>query len=131
MTDFDYTKNIENPNGNGYIGEYGIGISDRHGTLSNSLEQVVALEVYLFDKSDEALLTTVTRALLSEYAYDNLYSFFDREKQSADPITAQPGVNFQLEGRQLLLDCTVKDVRYTSDGVFKNISVDMVLKQRV
>ena len=28
-TDFDYTKNVENPDGAGYIGEYGIGISER------------------------------------------------------------------------------------------------------
>lgn len=130
IIDFDYTKNVENPEGTGYIGEYGIGISNRHGLLDNNLEQVVALEVYLFDKTDETQLLTVTRALLSEYAHDNLYNFFDREKQSADPITAQIGTNFQLEGRQLLLDCTVKDVLYTSQGVFKNVVVDMVLKRR-
>jgi len=130
IADFDYTKNVENPEGTGYIGEYGIGISNRHGLLDNNLEQVVALEVYLFDKTDETQLLTVTRALLSEYAHDNLYSFFDREKQSADPITAQIGTSFQLEGRQLLLDCTVTDVRYTNQGVFKNVVVDMVLKRR-
>jgi hypothetical protein len=130
MLDFDYTKNVENTKGTGYIGEYGIGISERHGTINNNLEQVVALEVYLFDKTDETQMSTVTRVLLSEYAHDNLYKVFDREKQSADPITAQPNTNFQIEGKQLLLDCTVTDVRYTRDGIFQAITVEMVLKQK-
>ena len=130
MSDFDHTHNVTNPTGSGYIGEYGIGIADRHGLLNNNLEQVVALELYLFDKSDENQMVTTTRSLLSEYAHDKLYAIFDREKQSADPITAQKGTRFQLEGRQLILDCLVKDVRYTREGIFQSVTVDMVLRRR-
>ncbi|MBK8046292.1 MAG: hypothetical protein IPK16_03675 [Anaerolineales bacterium] len=125
--DFDFTKNVENPDGSGYIGEYGIGISERHGILNNNLDQVVAIEVYLFDKSDENNLSTTTRALLSEYAHDNLYKYFEQEK----PITLQKTTPpFQLEGRRLLLDCTVKDVKYTRDGIFQSVSVDLKLMQK-
>ena len=130
MVDFDMTRNVERPDGAGYIGEYGIGISDRNGLLNNNLEQVIALEVYLFDKTDETPMVTVTRALLSEYAHDHLYTAYARETQGGDPITAQPATRFQLEAKKLILDCTVTSVTYSDKGVYQEVAVDMVLRQK-
>ena len=130
MMDFDHTQNVANPQGAGYIGEYGFGIANRHGVLNNNLEQVVALEVYLFDKSEETAPVTTSRTLLSEYAHDKLYSLFEREKQGGDPIIAQPRTRFQLEGRQLLLDCVIAAVTYTREGIFQAVTVEMTLKRK-
>jgi hypothetical protein len=65
--DFHVTRNIMGPGGD-YLGEFGVGVSDRFGMLNNDPEQVVAIDIYLFDKSDEKHMVTVNRALLSEYA---------------------------------------------------------------
>lgn len=130
QVDFDYTKNVQNPSGSGYIGEYGIGIPEKRGMLNNDLEKVIAIDVYLFDKTDERQLLTVTRSMLSLYADEHNRSEFEREKQSLGPIVAQPGTNFQLEGRQLLLDCQIKQVEYTSEGYFRSLKVELVLKRR-
>lgn len=127
--DFDYTKNIQSPSDGSYIGEYGIGIPAGQGLLQNDMEKAIAIEVYLFDKSDERQLVNVKRSLLSLYA-DNKRADYERDKQSQPPIVAQPNTNFQLEGVQLLLDCQIKQVEYTSEGYFRNVTVELVLKRK-
>ena len=126
---FDYSKSI--PGGpNNYLGEYGIGISERHGVLNGDLDQVVAMEIYLFDKSDETQLVDVNRVLLSEYAHDHLLKHFERDKERLGPIVAQRNTVFELSGRQLVLKCNVRDVQYSSTGIFQRLIVDMELKKK-
>ncbi len=126
---FDYSKSI--PGGsNNYLGEYGIGISERHGVLNGDLDQVVAMEIYLFDKSDETQLVDVNRVLLSEYAHDHLLKHFERDKERLGPIVAQRNTVFDLSGRQLILKCNVRDVQYSSTGIFQRLIVDMELKKK-
>jgi hypothetical protein len=131
--DFDYTKNVPSSNGNGYDGEYGIGIHERLGLLNNDLEKVIAVDVYLFDKTDERQPITISRSLLSLYSDQRRAEFeraSDRENKTLPPIVAQPNTNFQLEGRQLLLDCLIKQVDYTPEGYFRSVTVELVLKRK-
>lgn len=131
--DFDYTKNVPNLDGNGYDGEYGIGIHEKLGLLNNDLEKVIAIDVYLFDKTDERQPITISRSLLSLFADKRRAEFEragDRENKTLPPIVAQPNTNFQLEGRQLLLDCLIKQVDYTQEGYFRSVTVELVLKRK-
>jgi hypothetical protein len=129
--DFDHAENIQHPVDGSYIGEYGIIIPPGQGVLNNDPDKAIAMDVYLFDKSDERQPLTVKRWLLSTYGDDHKRAEFERDKQcSKPPIVAQPNTNFQLEGVQLLLDCSIKQVTYTPEGYFQNVTVDLVLKRK-
>jgi hypothetical protein len=130
MQHFDRTQNIPGPQEGLYQGEYGIGISERHGILNNDPDQVVAIEVYIFDKSDENHPVNVGRVVLSEYADSHLRKHFEREKDRLGPIVAQPNTTLQLEARQFVLICTITDVAYTDEGIFQRVSMQMELKKK-
>ncbi len=127
---YHFTQNITAPDG-AYLGEFGVGVSDRHGMLNNDPEQVVAIEVYVFDKSDEKHLVNVSRVLMSEYADTHLRKHFEREKDKLGPIVAQPKTTLQLEARQFVLLCTITEVRYTDEGIFARLDLDLELKKKV
>ena len=130
MENYHITQNITAPDG-AYLGEFGVGVSDRYGMLDNDPEQVVAIEVYIFDKFDEKHLVNVSRVLLSEYADTNLRKHFEREKDRLGPIVAQPKTTLQLEARQFVLLCTITEVRYTEEGIFARLDLDLELKKKV
>lgn len=125
----DWARNIPSPQGDHYLGEYGVGVSERHGMLNNDPDQVVAMEVYLFDKSDDRNLSTVGRIILSEYADTHLRKHFEREKERLGPIVAQPNTVLQLETRQFLLLCKIVDVAYR-DGIFERLDMKLELKKK-
>ena len=132
MANVDFMRNIKDEEAGRYLGEYGMFVHERNGLLNGNVDQVVAFEVTLVDKADEhPSLTTLSRTLISEYAHDKLYTQFENERQSGGaPIIAQKDTNFQLEGNQLLLDCTVTEVTYTKEGIFRSLTLDMVLKRK-
>jgi hypothetical protein len=129
--DFDQAKNVSNPDGEGYLGEYHVGIPQKNGLLDHDMEKALAIEVTLFDKVVEREMVTVTRVLLSEYAHNHLYDEYQRANPKLAPIVAQPNTNFQLEGKQLLLDCFIREVRYTREGFFQNLTMDLTVKRKV
>lgn len=136
IAEYDESRPIVDPQSGKYIGEFGMGASSKNGLAQIAPDQLVALEVWLFDKSDERNLGNQTRILLSEYAIDhNLEQAFLRERQdNPRPFTAQPGIHFQLESQNLLLDCTIVDVEYSTasatKGIFQAIKVDMTIQQK-
>jgi len=136
MTEYDESRPIVDIQSGKYIGEFGMGASSKNALVQTGPEQLVALEVWLFDKSDERNLGNQTRILLSEYAIDhNLEQMFLKERQdNPRPFTAQPGVHFQLESQNLLLDCTIVDVEYSNNnatkGIFQQITVDMTVQMK-
>lgn len=136
MPEYDESKAILDPAAGKYIGEFGMGVSTKNGLVQTGPDQVIALEVWLFDKSDERSMGQQTRILLSEYAIDNnLEQVFLKERQdNPRPFTAQPGVHFQLESQNLLLDCVIVDVKYTQSGaakgIFQQIKVEMTVQQK-
>ncbi|GIV75202.1 MULTISPECIES: hypothetical protein [Caldilinea] len=125
----DWTRNIPGSNEDVYLGEYGVGVSERYGILNNDPDQVVAMEVYIFDKSDDKNLSTVGRIILSEYADTHLRKHFEREKDRLGPIVAQPNTLLQLETRQFLLLCRIVDVAYR-DGIFERLEMKLELKRK-
>ncbi len=136
MMEYDESRPIVDPQSGKYIGEFGMGASDKNALMQTGPHQLVALEVWIFDKSDERNLGNQTRILLSEYAIDhNLEQMFLKERQdNPRPFTAQPGVHFQLKSQNLLLDCTIVDVLYSTNnatkGIFQEITVDMSVQQK-
>ncbi len=136
MHEYDESKAILDPAAGKYIGEFGMGVSTKNALVQTGPDQVVALEVWLFDKSDERSMGQQTRILLSEYAVDNnLEQVFLKERQdNPRPFTAQPNVHFQLESQNLLLDCVIIEVKYAQSGaakgIFHNIKVEMTVQQK-
>ncbi len=134
---YDETHQVLDPTSNRYIGEIGMGVSTKNALLQNDAEQVIALEVWLFDKADDRNVGTQTRILLSEYAIDhNLEQAFLKERQDDPrPFTAQPGVSFQLESNALLLDCKILEATYLKNGpakgAFQSVKVEMSVLQKV
>jgi hypothetical protein len=136
ITDYDESKPIVDPASGKYIGEFGMGTSNKNGVVQPNGDQVAALEVWLFDKSDEKQMGNQTRILLSEFAVDhNLEQALMRERtDNPRPFTPQKGVHFQLESQNLLLDCTVVDVAYietgSGKGMFQSLNIDMSVHQK-
>lgn len=136
MAEYDESKPIVDPSSGKYIGEFGMGTSGKNSVVQPNGEYVAALEVWLFDKSDEKNMGNQTRILLSEYAIDhNLEDAFTKERtDNPRPFTPQAGVHFQLESQNLRLDCTIVDVKYLESGVgkgmFGSIRVDMSIHQK-
>ena len=136
MAEYDESRPIVDPQSGKYIGECGMGASSKNGLAQVGADQLVALEVWLFDKSDERNLGNQTRILLSEYAIDhNLEQAFLKERQdNPRPFTAQRNVTFQLESQNLLLNCLIVDVKYSTNpatkGIFEQIKVDMTVQKK-
>ncbi len=136
ISEYDESKPIVDPSSGKYIGEFGMGTSSKNGMIQPKGEYIAALEVWLFDKSDEKNMGNQTRILLSEYAVDhNLEQAFIKERRdNPRSFTPQPNVHFQLESQNLLLDCTIVDVEYLnsgdSKGMFQRIKVDMSVHQK-
>jgi hypothetical protein len=90
--------------------------------------------VWLFDKKTDKSLTNQTRVLLSEYVIDNkLDQAFTRERPNdPTPLVAQPGLNFQLRGQHLVLDCHIVEASYMrngqASGIFESIRIDMTVR---
>jgi hypothetical protein len=131
QVDFDQGKPIGAPDGDGYLGEYSVGIPQKNGLLDHDMMKPIAMEVVLFDKTDGRSTLTTTRLLLSEYAHDHLYDEYQRANPNLAPIVAAANTNFQLEGKQLLLDCLIREVRYTREGYFQNVVLDLAVKRKV
>jgi hypothetical protein len=136
IAEYDESRPIVDPQTGKYIGEFGMGSSSKNGLAQVGPDQLVALEVWLFDKADERNLGNQTRILLSEYAIDhNLEQAFLKERQdNPRPFTAQRNVTFQLESQNLLLNCLIVDVKYstnpTTKGIFEQIKVDMTVQKK-
>ncbi len=130
QVDFDQGKPIGSPSGDGYLGEYSVGIPQKNGLLDHDMEKPIAMEVVLFDKSDGRSTLTTTRLLLSDYAHDHMYEEYQRANPNLAPIVARPNTHFQLEGKQLLLDCLIKDVQYTREGFFQNVVLELAVKRK-
>ncbi|MDI9548976.1 MAG: hypothetical protein QM346_15395 [Chloroflexota bacterium] len=136
VIDFDQSFKIVDPESNRYVGECGMGVNVKNGILQDNPENVIALDVWLYDQKMEKSLGNRTRVLLSEYALDrNLEPALMRERPNdPPPIIAQPGVSFQLKGQSLILDCEVIEAEYVKSerdaGVFQNVRLEMTVRSR-
>ncbi len=101
---FDQSFDIEGSDGS-YWGECGMTMSEM---VQGDPERVTALEVWLFDKSD---IRTVTKVLMSDYAYGNQAL---REKLSSrgDAVLMAPDLGFVLDAQTLRLMGKIVEMEY-------------------
>jgi hypothetical protein len=120
---YDESFPIETASGE-YLGECGVGISE----LLGAPDRVTAFEVWLFDKSD---IRTVTRVLLSEYAFrdDAL-----RAKLAAkgEVMLAEVGTPLVLDTSNLQIQAKVTELQYgTGDPLpnsfFAKLTIELML----
>lgn len=112
-----------------FLGECGVGISD---TLNDgSPQQVSAFEVWLFDKDD---IRTVTKVLLSEYAWNN-EELRSRLTPKGELILAKEGDTIDLETKSLRVRARIREVEYGDNGpadsaYFERLVVELTPQQK-
>jgi hypothetical protein len=101
---YDQSFDIEGSDGS-YWGECGMSMSEM---VQGDPERATALEVWLFDKSD---IRTVTKVLMSDYAYGNQAL---REKLSSrgDAVLLAPDLGFVLDAQTLRLMGKIVELEY-------------------
>lgn len=123
--DHDYTQlyEIETEDGD-HLGEFGIDIDGIHGILNQNPEYVTVLDVWLYDVTSE---DSQTQLLLSQHAREN--GAGDTSRSDRRPLPASPGLKFQLEGSNLLLDCEVSEAKFLENngpsGIFQSVTVEI------
>ncbi len=120
---YDEFFTIETEDGD-FLGESGIGILES--IPGTDPKQVVAFDVGLFDKTD---ITTLSRVLMSEYAYNdpNIRAKIEANPQ-AEAILAEPGKEFALETSAMRVVTKVEDMKYgegTNNKYFEMLKVSL------
>lgn len=126
---YDQSFDIEGADGS-YWGECGMTLSE---TVQGDPERATALEVWLFDKSD---IRTVTKVLMSDYAYGNQAL---REKLSSrgDAVLLAPDLGFVLDAQTLRLMGKIVAMEYDDSqaparGAIRRLRVQLrVMRQAV
>jgi hypothetical protein len=137
LLDYDETYHINDPATGRAIGECGMGVNMKNGYLQSNPEHVIALDVFLFDKKDANRIHSQNRILLCEYVVNHkLEHAFSKERPNdPSPLVAQPDVEFQLEGTNLVMDCEILDVDYLSEGdaagIFQNLKLRLTVRNKV
>jgi hypothetical protein len=124
---YDQSFDIEGPDGS-YWGECGMTMSE---AMHGDSERVTALEVWLFDKSD---IRTVTKVLMSDYAYGNQAL---REKLSSrgDAVLLAPDLGFVLDAQTLRLMGKIVELEYDDSqaparGTIRRLRVQLRVMQQ-
>lgn len=136
IPDYDQSYSIMDPTTNRLIGDCGMGINIKNNIVQSNPDTVIALDVWLVDKKDEKSYAAQHRILLSEYVIDHkLEQTFSRDRNNdAAPIVPQVGLDFQLKGPNLVMDCKITEVVYSkggpSTGAFQTLRVDLTLHAR-
>ncbi len=127
MPDYIEAENIKDPVLGKYIGEYGMRVSDKNNALHDNPDEVIALEVWLYDKLDQRDNLNTTRVLLSEYADDHgLAQAFVKERDgNIHTFVARPGTHFTLDGRNLVVEGAIREAEYDRDGIYRSVKVTM------
>ncbi|HSN78448.1 MAG TPA: hypothetical protein VL334_25545 [Anaerolineae bacterium] len=125
---YDQSFDIEGPDGS-YWGECGMTMSE---AVHGDPERATALEVWLFDKSD---IRTVTKVLMSDYAYGNQAL---REKLSSrgDAVLLAPDLGFVLDAQTLRLMGKIVELEYDDSqaparGTIRRLRVQLRVMRQV
>lgn len=125
---FDMSFSIENAQTE-FLGECGVGISE---VLNNGKpEQATAFEIWLFDKDD---IRTVTKVLLSEYAWSN-EELRTKLASKGELVPIRQGETVDLETKSLRVRARLREVEYGSGGVgrnayFERLVIDLTPQQK-
>ncbi|MCB9137381.1 MAG: hypothetical protein H6642_03435 [Caldilineaceae bacterium] len=114
------------------IGSCGMGVNLQNGSLKSDPSRVIALDSWMFDKVDTSRPDDYRRTLISEYVVNQgLEKEFNEESgKFGAPIVAQPGIEYRLEGKNLIMLCKILDVTYDKDGLFKQVKVNARIIQK-
>ncbi|MEZ4659600.1 MAG: hypothetical protein R2911_18735 [Caldilineaceae bacterium] len=137
--DYEERRNILNDEADDIgasLGEYGIGVNYKNGILGADPSQVIAMDIWLFDKTDDKNAIYKTQVLLSEYAngQEDLKDALAGDPASGEPVLPTEGMTFQLEGKNLSLDCEILLAEYAEDaeapGIFDTLEVQFTLRRK-
>jgi hypothetical protein len=121
---YDPSFSIELDSGE-FMGECGVGISEAIGVGAPS--KVTAFEVWLFDKSD---IRTVTKVLMSEYAYGD-EALRAKLAPKGEPVLAAEGQEVVLETKTLRVRARIVEAKYgignlPPNSFFERLTIDLV-----
>jgi len=118
------------------VGTCGMGVTSPGGYREQHPEEVIALNIWLFDKMDTENVRSYQRVLISEYVIDSGKEADYENIRGAvgKPIVAQSGLDFTIEGENLLMACRVLEANYVqngaSKGVFQDVKVEMSVMKK-
>lgn len=124
---YDEALPIETKTGE-YLGECGVGIAER--LDEDTIDRVTAIEVFLFDKN---AISTVTKVLVSEYAYDD-EQLRRSLMEKGDLVLAQLNQPIVLETATVRVEAEITDLRYGTDdprpnSYFEELTTELVIHQ--
>ncbi len=115
---YDTSFNIETPTGEFY-GACGIGFSEVIG--EGAPDKITAFEVWLFDKTDPQNVQTITKVLMSEYAYHN-EALREKMRERGEAVLVERGRRVLIEAVGLQLEARIVEFAYgTSPDLPPNI----------
>ncbi len=110
---YDTSFNIETHGEEGeFFGACGVGFSETVG--EGSPDKVTAFEVWVFDRTDMDNVQTVTKVLMSEFAY-NSEVLRDKMKDRGEAILVEKGKTVVIDAVGLQLRAEIVDFEYGAD----------------
>ncbi len=130
VPDYIEAHNITDPATGKYIGECGMGVSGKNPVLHDDPNQVIALDVWMYDKLDPRDNANSTRVLLCPYAVarDLAQAFGDGSGDGT--VAARKGARFGVDGRNLYLDGELQEVEFDANGVFRTAKVKLAVRPK-
>ncbi len=116
---YDPSFSIELENGE-FMGECGVGVSEIIG--AGKPNQITALEVWLFDKSD---IRTVTKVMMSDYAFND-EALRTKLAPKGEPVLAEQGQDIILETKTLRVRAHIAEAEYGMGDLPANSFFDKV-----
>jgi len=110
---YDTSFNIESHGPDGeFYGACGMGFSEVLG--EGSPDKIAAFEIWIFDKTDMDNVQTVTKVLMSEFAYKSEV-LREKMKDRGEAILAEAGQTIIIDAVGLQLQAEISDFRYGTD----------------
>jgi hypothetical protein len=127
---YDTSFNVETPDPEGeFYGACGVGFSETMG--EGSPDRIVAFEIWIFDKTDLDNVETVTKVLMSEYAYHNEILRV-KMKDRGEPVLAEKGKTIVVDAVGMKLNAEIVDMAYGTDpnmppnSYFETLTTELV-----
>ncbi len=132
---YDTSFNIETPGPESeFYGACGVGFSEIMG--EGSPDKIVAFEIWLFDKTDMDNVQTITKVVMSEFAYSNQI-LRAKMKDRGEPVLVQKGKPIVIDALGLRLKAEIVDFAYGTDpslppnSYFESLTTELVPMFRV
>lgn len=127
---YDTSFNIETTGPEGeFYGACGVGFSEIVG--EGSPDKIVAFEIWLFDKTDMDNIQTVTKVLMSDFAYNNQI-LRAKMKDRGEAVLVERGQTIVIDAIGLQLNAEVVDFVYGTDpslppnSYFESLTTELV-----